>query len=202
MKKILLPIILAVLTITACTSSTEKKTHYYLLNSPTGFHHDADIPLVIAPDKPSIVVSLLELPKYLDQASLVMQLSDHQLHYSHFHMWAEPLSQAFTEALIDDLNVSMPNTIFINEFSSLPNPKQEKITINLTSFQITHLSQALLKGSYQITSIDSDKNNTTHQFSIALDLEKDGYVHAVKKLRAAVNQLNQQIVHALNKPTE
>ena len=81
MKQALIIFSLSIMLITACSSNNTAKTQYYLLNSPT---------LNKASDnnnnnKPVVIINLLELPEYLKQASLVLQLSEHQLHYAHYN---------------------------------------------------------------------------------------------------------------------
>ena len=100
MKQLLLITIVTIMLLGACSSNTPKKTQYYLLNSPTNINATA----INNENTQNIAIKLLELPDYLKQPSLVLQLSSHQLHYSHFHMWAEPLQSSFSQALSQDLN--------------------------------------------------------------------------------------------------
>lgn len=100
MKQASIVTIFIIILLTACNSNPQQKTQYYLLNSPTNTNtldHNNE-------DQQNIIVELLELPEYLKQPSLVLQLSSHQLHYSHFHMWAEPLQNSIAQALLQELN--------------------------------------------------------------------------------------------------
>ena len=82
MKQALIIFSLSIMLITACSSNNTAKTQYYLLNSPT--LNKASDNNNNNNNKPVVIINLLELPEYLKQASLVLQLSEHQLHYAHF----------------------------------------------------------------------------------------------------------------------
>jgi uncharacterized lipoprotein YmbA len=68
-----------VLLLSSCSSSSHvpSETNYYLLNSQS-----VAKPLVII--NQTVAVKVLELPAYLHQPHLVMQLNKHQLHYARF----------------------------------------------------------------------------------------------------------------------
>lgn len=187
MKNLFIPLVFILTFLNGCTSSTEKKTHYYLLDSPTSAQPAFSLSAAEKAKRLKRVVSLSELPRYLHQASLVMQLSDHQLHYSHFHMWAEPLNEAFLNALINDLNIESSQYLYLDKHSAPINQTSEEIVVTLTTFQVTHQSQVLLKGYYQLPI----NNNILekYDFAIAVDLNADGYVHAVTQMRASIKQL-------------
>lgn len=195
MKKLFLPFVFMLTLLNGCTSSTEKKTHYYLLDSPTSVQAKFSASAADKANRIKRIVTLTELPKYLHQASLVMQLSDHQLHYSHFHMWAEPLNEAFLNALINDLNIESPTMLFLDKYSTSADKTVQEIMVTLTTFQVTHQSQVLLKGYYQLPI-----NNTIekYDFAIAVDLNADGYVHAVTQMRASIKQLARNITKTIS----
>lgn len=188
MKTILMLALLSVISITACTSNNTPKTQYYLLNSPT-----LALNATVNEQQPAISVTLLELPEYLAQPSLVLQLSDHQLHYSHFHMWAEPLNLGLAQALNQDLNNNKNGLSFIVSADINAN-KDADIIIKISAFQATHQSQVLLTGSYTINDkLMSQQMNKTNNFSLFVDLDDNGYPHAVEKMRQATSLLAQEI---------
>ncbi len=197
MKTALMLMLLSVLSITACSSNNPAKTQYYLLNSPTKLMPKVMNNIVsIADNKPSISVTLLELPDYLTQPNLVLQLSNHQLHYSNFHMWAEPLNIALSQALADDLNTTNQKFNFLVS-PELKAAAASDIVIKITAFQATHQSQVILVGHYTLhaakLTLESEKKNSTHTFRFAIDLSDNGYPHAVEKMREITLRLAQEI---------
>ena len=196
MKKTLIVALVSIILLAACGSAPANKTQYYLLNSPTATgavntdnrHNNNRQPLGI---------TLLALPDYLRQPSLVLQLSSHQLHYSHFHMWAEPLQNSFTQALAQDLNN------IDNHFHYIVTPVKNQATaatavvINITAFHATHQSQALLTGTYWLQGKDMQNPEKEHNFTLTVALNKNGYEHAVEQMRKVITSLAQKITNSL-----
>tara|TARA_R110000787_G_scaffold65584_9_gene147637 strand:+ start:33047 stop:33658 length:612 start_codon:yes stop_codon:yes gene_type:complete len=199
MKQALIIFSLSIMLMTACSSNNTPKTQYYLLNSPT--LTKASESENKNTNKPVIVINLLELPEYLKQASLVLQLSEHQLHYAYFHMWAEPLQTSITEGLIDDLNTIDSRY----NYMAMQNPQQIKATteviVKITAFHATHQSQAILTGSYWLQHEDNKQAKNYH-FTLTTALTSDGYPHAVEKMRKIMTQLAEIISKniAINSP--
>jgi uncharacterized lipoprotein YmbA len=197
MKTALMVMLFSVLLITACSSSNITKTQYYVLNSPTKL-----MPKIVnnkvskAQNKPAISVTLLELPDYLTQPNLVLQLSHHQLHYSNFHMWAEPLNIGLSQALTKDLNITNQNFNFLVS-PELKATTTSDIVIEITAFQATHQSQVILVGSYTLRSarltLEDTEKSSINTFRFALDLNDNGYPHAVEKMRKITLLLAQEI---------
>jgi len=196
MKKTLIVAIVSIILLGACGSAPANKTQYYLLNSPTttgaantdNMHNNNSQPLGII---------LLELPDYLRQPSLVLQLSNHQLHYSHFHMWAEPLQNSFAQALAQDLNN------IDSHFHYLSTPAKNQVTaattvvINITAFHTTHQSQALLAGTYWLQGKSEQNPEKEHNFTLTVALNENGYEHAVEQMRKVITSLAQKITNSL-----
>jgi uncharacterized lipoprotein YmbA len=196
MKKTLIVAIVSIILLGACGSAPANKTQYYLLNSPTttgavntdNMHNKNSQPLGI---------TLLALPDYLRQPSLVLQLSSHQLHYSHFHMWAEPLQNSFAQALAQDLNN------IDSHFHYLITPAKNQVTaatavvINITAFHTTHQSQAILAGTYWLQGKGVQHPEKEHNFTLTVALNKNGYEHAVEQMRKVITSLAQKITNSL-----
>lgn len=193
MKQALMVSIWSIFMFGACSSNNTPQTQYYLLNSPTS----ANLATAANENSKNVVITLLELPEYLKQPSLVLQLSSHQLHYSHFHMWAEPIQNSFVQALALDLNNITSRYQFIasatpNEINSTTN-----LVVKITAFHVTHQSQAILAGSYWLQTKDIKRQLKGSNFSFTVQLKDDGYPHAVEKMRKAVTQLANEILNKL-----
>ena len=181
--KTVLMVMLSVIMITACSSNNTPKTQYYLLNSPTLAVSTSKNEITKNEPQSTISVALLELPEYLAQPSLVLQLSDHQLHYSHFHIWAEPLKLGLAQALSHDLNSNDSNVNFIVNTELRADLKAD-IIIKISDFQATHQAQVILSGSYTINREKvSPQSNIINNFNLVVDLKENGYPHAVEKMR-------------------
>ena len=63
----------------------------------------------VAPGEPSptVGVSLVAIPRYLDRDSIATRIDDYRLVYSNVERWAEPLDEALTRTLRHDLSVRL-----------------------------------------------------------------------------------------------
>ncbi|MBA6290961.1 membrane integrity-associated transporter subunit PqiC [Colwellia sp. MB3u-70] len=196
MKKTLIVALVSIILLGACGSAPANKTQYYLLNSPTATgavntdnrHNNNRQPLGI---------TLLALPDYLRQPSLVLQLSSHQLHYSHFHMWAEPLQNSFTQALAQDLNNIDSHFHYIVTPVKNQATAATAVVINITAFHATHQSQALLSGTYWLPDKNGQNLGKAHNFTLTVALNENGYEHAVEQMRKVITSLAQKITDSL-----
>lgn len=194
MKPLLILTIISIMLVTACSSNTTKNTQYYLLNSPTLTKNKVET----NEHSSFVTLKLMELPDYLKQPSLVLQLSDHQLHYSHFHMWAEPLQVSLAQSLIQDLNTADNNFHYLTESVPSETAVKTELVVKITAFHATHQSQALLAGSYWLQYNNVHKEGKKYPFKLTLTLDIDGYPHAVEQMRKTVVLLANEIVTNLN----
>ena len=135
----------------------------------------------------------VKLPDYLQKPYLVMQLDEHKIHYSLFHLWAEPLNKGFGKALLFDLN----NEQSSNYFVSSENDSQlmaAKILITLDYFHITERASVILAGQF---SVQKGTNKSYQRFSFEQTLTADGYSHAISQMRLLITQLSKQITISL-----
>jgi len=185
--------VLSLLSVAGCSSSTPtQKSRYYLLNShqlPPKMSNKIALSV-----KKTVVVSVLELPAYLHQPYLVLQLDAHQLHYARFDMWAEPLQTGLSKALLSDLNKNSGNTQYIAALSNVSASETEKMMIQVDYFHPNHNSTVTLSGNYWMQK--GEKVLSVQQpFSFELVLKQDGYTHAIEKMRLLVSLLSQNILN-------
>jgi uncharacterized lipoprotein YmbA len=190
-------ICLSVALLIGCTSEP-LSVRYYLLHTPE--NKLPNITLVTQPIKtqPIVVLQLLNVADYLRQSSLVMQVNQHELHYSRQDVWAEKLQSSFYKALLQDLNaIGQRNYVA----SSSPNATvaTTTISIQLEHFHATDTSTVVSSGRYWVSAdepkTDKSKDLVTsiHTFFFESDLNQDGYAHAVEQLRTLVVNLSNQI---------
>jgi len=193
---VLVVIVLSAL-LTGCSTSSVSESKYYLLNNqqpisvglqPKNINNNTT--------EQAIVVIVNELPRYLKQANLVMQIDQHQLHYAHHHMWAEPLHTGFSKALLADLNKADSVTIFLSEEMHVQENNSSTLHINIDHFHANNQSKVTLSGQYWLNlSVNTPQKKLPmkQSFYFEADLEKDGYAHSVEKMRALVRKLALEI---------
>lgn len=191
----------------SCTS-TPLSVRYYLLHTPENKVSNTALnvkptsvkPITAEPATTKLIAVLhsVDVADYLRQSSLVMQVGQHQLHYSRQDVWAEELQSSFYKALLQDLNATGQHNYIT---SSSPNASQAAttITIKLDHFHATDSSSVISSGRYwlSVNAINPLKKNdsasSSHSFFFELELDQDGYANAVKQLRSLIVTLSKQI---------
>ena len=174
--------------LSSCSSSSEipLETNYYLLHSQSVAKKSLNI-------NKTVTVEIRELPAYLDQPQLVMQLNKHQLHYARFDMWAEPLQDGFSKALINDLNLNHKNIQFVTDELQTSDHSTDKLIIRVDYFHPSADSKVILSGAYWTANNESQGIILQH-FSFELLLNKDGYTHAIGQMRQLVSMISSSVI--------
>lgn len=176
----------------SCTSEP-LSVRYYLLHTP-----ENKVTNTSDNAKPIVVLQLLDVADYLRQPSLVMQVDQYELHYSHQDVWAEKLQSSFFKALLQDLNTTEQRNYVASSSPEAINAIM-KISVKLEHFHATNASTVVSSGRYWLSAhkLQNDKNkdlaNSSHSFYFRSELKQDGYAHAVKQLRTLVDDLAKQI---------
>jgi uncharacterized lipoprotein YmbA len=171
-------LLLFFLLLVGCSSVPEQNTQYYLL-------HNHSMALIPSPDKsviPKPIKIEVTMPAYLNQPNLVIKLSEHNLHFSLHHQWAEPLKQGFYKSLISDINQAGTYRPLIKVAKiSIPT-----LNVVIEHFHTTENSMVILSGQYWYS---DSTTSSLERFDLRLPLEQDGYEHAVAQLRSLITQL-------------
>jgi uncharacterized lipoprotein YmbA len=174
--------------VSSCSSNSTipLETNYYLLNSQQVATPSVNI-------NKTVRVKILELPAYLHQPHLVMQLNKHQLHYARFDMWAEPLHTGFTKALINDLNLNNSNIQFMTERFQSDRKNSDKLMVRIDYFHPSTSSKVILSGVFWRENSEG-KEKIQQSFSFELLLNEDGYTHAIAQMRQLVSMMATSIL--------
>ena len=172
----------------SCSSNSEipLETNYYLLNSQY-------LTKILVNTNKTVFVEVLDLPPYLAQPQLVMQLNTHQLHYARFDVWAERLQTGFTKALINDLNLNNNGIQFVTNELMLNKKSVDKLIVRVDYFHPTTASKVVLSGVFWTDNNKSQKIIQQH-FSFELLLNEDGYTHAVAQMRRLVSMMSTSVI--------
>ncbi len=92
-----------VLACCACLGGHQPHYDYYVLAAAGAPPRSAPP----APSEPSVAVSHVTVPDYLDRESIVTRSDDQRIMYSKRDRWAEPLEAAFARVLEEDLAAAL-----------------------------------------------------------------------------------------------
>lgn len=187
MKRLHTTLILVATLLAGCSSDPVQNTSYYLLNN------SQTMPTKVEKKGKVVIVKVLELPEYLNQAQLVMQMNNHQLHYAHFHMWAEPLKAGFSKALLADLNASNGPVQYLADRRRNALDDKTQLYVQLDFFHASSESKVTLSGRYWFEKKEA-AGQAQHPFYFDVNLSQDGYPHSVAQMRALVRRLAGQII--------
>jgi uncharacterized lipoprotein YmbA len=185
MIKMRIWLITSVLLLLSACSAIEKEqpVNYYVLDAKPSALTTKAITQNIAIDR-------VELPDYLNQPNIVLRDDSQKLHVAYYHSWADDLGSSIRRVIISELNVLSNDSRFSARCTDC-----ESIKLSLNHFYPTTEGEVVLAGDYQIKPLN--KPMTTQSFLITLDLENDGYEHAVDKMRLALFQLAAKINNTL-----
>lgn len=152
------------LILSACSSSIQT-TQYYLLDSSPNLTVKKQAPYY----QGELTVNIAE---YIDKPYIAMLINDNQIHYSLFHLWAQPLQKSIENILIKKLSSGIETDIKIKS--------DRAIVIDIEHFHATDQSTVILSGQYQLSKGVASEPTP---FYFETKLEQDGYSHSVKKMR-------------------
>ncbi len=169
----------------ACSSKPVEPTRYYLLNKGSAVEQKNN--WVSA--NPNYVLQKVRLPDFLLQPNLMIQLNNNQLHYASNDVWAENLSDSIGKIITANLQ---NKGLKIHDHSEL-DLNVARLFIHIDHFYPTENSVAILAGKYWVEDPKSQKIIQGKRFNFSVNLEKDGYSHAVKKMNDLIGLLSTKL---------
>jgi len=139
----------------------------------------------------NIALERINLPDYLNQPNIVLRDDSQKLHVAYYHSWADDLGSSIRRVVISQLNVLNDSSRFSAYCEDCTS-----IKLNLDHFYPTTQGEVILAGNFQIKPVN--KPTKTERFLVNLDLDDDGYEHAVDKMRLALFQLTAQLNQSVN----
>lgn len=186
--------LLAMIVLLQACSTAPNSTRYYLLS---GHQPNASIyekNRRIHPAAQEKISVSLQLPEYLNQPSLVMQIDEHQIHYALFHVWAEPLLMGTTKSLLADLNSQTDASEFVNARTSKWDKPSSHLGVQVDYFHITQDSRVVLSGQYRLGDGTRSRILSSGPFSFEQKLRADGYEPSIAQMRQLVSELASELI--------
>ncbi|OUR66647.1 hypothetical protein A9Q77_11125 [Marinomonas sp. 42_23_T18] len=186
-------IIFSSLVLLGCNSQPTPTSHYYMLNQQL----DIENLTGVSPIKKI----QLTLPEYLKQPNLILQLSEHELSYAYYHMWAENLDEAITKSLQLDLKALVKSVK--PEVDKIVSTKERaNLVLNIDHFYATIDSKVVLAGNYTLVNTQQTLAlSPQYSFAFNTDIDENGYPNSVAKMRLLVQQLAQDVYQNYNMMT-
>ena len=181
-----LPICVALTHLAACGSSPVLQDSYYSLVLA------ADIGEVSGNETTTarLIVGPIELPSYLSNRGIAMQMGPNRIESANHHFWAEPLNEAIAKVLTQDIAERTDGIEVERESGRWTAEEDCRVRVEFDAFHPTNDSRVVSSGRYWISAENSSDNQA---FSLSRTLTTDGYAHAADVLRDTLKTLAQQI---------
>lgn len=188
-KMFLALILLLCFTLNGCSSKPSEITYYHLndTESVPKLHGEMNIA-----SRQYVQLNTIKVPDYLKQSKLVLRTGPYKMHFSAANLWVQTPEKEIRAALLSDLNSQASSYYFVNFEPGLNNNIRHRLFVDITHFYPTENSDVLLNGYWTLLSDDDSRKD--HKFQFAVDLNEDGYSHAVSQQRALISSLSAQIV--------
>lgn len=126
-----------------------------------------------------------------------MQVAENQLHFSHYDLWGESLTNAIEKSLKQDLNnLAEKNKV---AFVAQVDKKLPSLSVEIDHFYPSAQANVILAGRYWFSANSNNAKATVSQVSIPIEfnfersLTNNGYAAAVKGMRNMITELAQKI---------
>lgn len=179
------------LLLSACGSSPAAPDRYYslVLAGNDGVAGDTQEVATVR-----MIVGPVQLPAYLSERGLPLQVGPNRIESAHHHFWAEPLDEAIAKVLTRDIS-RQTNGIDVERESGRFTPEADcRLRLEFDAFHATTASSVVASGRYWISSGDTSNRQA---FSLTRTLTADGYAHAVDVQRSMLETLAQQIAEQI-----
>jgi len=132
----------------------------------------------------TVVIGRVDLPRYLSNEGIVMQLSEVEVQQARNHIWAGALSQQLKQALQQHLTAALPHARVLQGGPQSRASDTLWVDLELTAFQGHYDGKAVVRGAWQIRR-SAGEALSRQSFAVEQTLGADGYPALVKALARA-----------------
>ncbi len=179
----------------ACISSPEKVHLYSLALSADTEHMQGTEPA--GANRCRVVVGSIELPRFLRQRGLALQVGETRVVSARHNLWAEPLEEAVSQLLVQRLNRKSEKFRFENTAGQWNQGATWHLRLEFEQFHATDAANVVVSGRYWLYG----KNHAPivdNIFNYSKPLTEDGYTHVVITLRQTIDRLSSGILVTLH----
>lgn len=183
-------LIVAVAFLWGCTASTPIDEYYSLVLA-------SDSPAFVEPvagSQRKLILDSVALPAYLQQAGIVLETENGQVSASTRSFWAEPLDDAITKALKDELSAQDGRLTVSGSDRAWSVKASCSIRFEFDRFHTSEISGTRTSGRFWISDGKAIDKQT---FFVARPLKGDGYEFVVRALRGSLTVVVTQALKAL-----
>ena len=140
----------------------------------------------------------MKVLSFLNRPQIVTQEKNHQLKFAQFDRWAEPLNEAMTRVIKENVAMMLPQARIISYPSDLPLSLAFRVEMEMTRFEIDLSSELLLIVQWSVLDVKFPRNSIIQRSELRVPLKSNDYAGAVDALSTACATLSQQIAHGIS----
>jgi uncharacterized lipoprotein YmbA len=178
-------ILIAALSLTACSSTPVPLTDYYLLR--------ADAPSQSRALNPSKELGLgtVSIATYIDQPGLMLETAPGEINAARRHQWAEPLRKSLPRFMALEISVAAGQDILLDTNHTVAT----RIDISVDQLHGTNNGEAILVAFWRLRS--EGEEDRFFQFSDTRALPVDGYAALASAEEALLRAFAKSIANSL-----
>lgn len=183
------------LSLSACSSSGPSTRYYGLF--PSGSSVASQASASKNSESASIGVSLVRLPGYLENTSVVSRSSEQRVFVSGYHAWAESLNQAVTRTIAEDLRSLLSGTDVRGYPWDLRTQPDRVLRVDLVEFDGERGGAAAIRGRWSLYDVKAKTELKSGFITESSSLQSDSYREYVAALNALLNAFSVSLANEL-----
>jgi len=177
----------------AALTPTADPSRFYTLSLQT--EEEASIPY----NNSNVIVMPVLLPAYLDRLQIIQKNSRHEIIFSEYDRWGEPLSEGTTQAIRESLS-SLLGANYIRQFpyqGDRSHGRNFYLRTSFSAFEGDTVEKVSLKVTWRITDYRDVKVFTYGKSDIALKTDAKDYYQIATTMSKALSEFSLEVAQAL-----
>ena len=193
LKSFIFFLLIPALFLQSCASSSS--TRFYILSSLD--RHDLSNRNDNSKDEGVIGILPVKIPKYIDRSNIVTRISQNEIKFSDFHLWASSLKDAFSRVLDENLSILLRTNNIVHYPWRNNRLVNHLISVDVIRFDGKPGENVTLIARWSV--FNKSKNNLVFmkKSSIDVPLTLVGYKALVEAQSNAVEQLSRLIADSI-----
>ncbi|HEY8240796.1 MAG TPA: PqiC family protein [Kiritimatiellia bacterium] len=126
-----------------------------------------------------LAVGPMVVASHLDRPQIATRTGPHELHFDHYHRWAEPLKDSIPTVLSDNLRAALPEASLVQYPGSETLAFDWRVVIQVIRFDATLGGDATLRAGWMILTQGGDSQEGGGMFEKSLPVASSDYAQLV-----------------------
>jgi uncharacterized lipoprotein YmbA len=192
-KKYLLPLLLTLITINGCASSSNP-IHYYLVDP-------VDYTNVPRTTDEALVIEILDvhIPQYLERFHIAVREDNKRLHFSPSNQWGENLRKNLLRTLARNLAVLLATNDVATPLNRSMSRPDYRLQVHIEQFERDHDGRVKLLARWQLSATDTSASMAMHRAELIHPgiIAGDDYDQIVASMQSLFGQFSDMVASSV-----